>query len=372
MPFDFDKLPRDAQRAFFAKLRSGEIQGGDSRKPRSGNKGRPGHRHLSDELRRRQAADRWVDKMLANATDDEAQVLMAIKDVWGTPGMADDASSSRTASPEEMNGTIQLAAGQQQLYEPVPGQPKWVFKDSWKLKQPGQQDSQTLYATGLRIPVDIKTYPGTVSKLLRSATWNGMKRLGKRVWQASVEGGWQMGEELVRGVIHGERSPIYQGAMRGVGQLADDLTMVMLGNEVPHSVRNAARKFAREKAMEEMSKYAPDKVLKQLIDLGKSGTADGPISDERTMEGVPMDKRVLHELQRMARSKRGLDPNHPIVKEWLQQMQLGQEEEGRLPDAVESIIENFPTWMHEWAQKYARDKLKEGFTITIPIRIPAP
>ncbi|MFC1833280.1 hypothetical protein ACFL2Q_00930 [Thermodesulfobacteriota bacterium] len=92
MPTDFEQLPRDAQKAFFAKLNAGKIGGGSGRGGGSG-KGstgeqRGGGRARDEEYEARVAADHKLDELMERYPSGTiGHLLRAAKKHLGTEGL---------------------------------------------------------------------------------------------------------------------------------------------------------------------------------------------------------------------------------------------------------------------------------------------
>ncbi|MFZ5865065.1 MAG: hypothetical protein ACOYXY_04215 [Thermodesulfobacteriota bacterium] len=87
MSFNFDDLPRDAQKAFFAKLNAARA----AREERDGG-ARVGPKELSraqekyeEEKRRREGVDRYVKERLSQATGGTEFLYEALRNAFGTP-----------------------------------------------------------------------------------------------------------------------------------------------------------------------------------------------------------------------------------------------------------------------------------------------
>ena len=104
MAFDFDELPRDAQKAFFAKLNAARgARGGRRGKVSSAEIQRAGETYEKEvkERKRRAAVDAWVEERRKYDTWPDLAMVNAVKKVLGTP----EKDENGDGDPDELVGS---------------------------------------------------------------------------------------------------------------------------------------------------------------------------------------------------------------------------------------------------------------------------
>lgn len=364
MGFNFDDLPREAQRAYFAKLNAALAargRGRNQRKRVTAEELKRADAKYQQELRQRRAADKWVEEKLRSAHGSEVHVLKAIKNEWGTPeddeqrgrmirmaqavdGRAKDAGAE---APHLLSEGLGTAAQGWENFQHFVAKAGDLLKG---LLPPGvhvefSQFVKDGWAASAVMPLNLRPIEDVGDLLYEesrlefrplpdSSQSGGIVDIGIYLPKGFVD---TLVKDSWLGFTQGRKSKLFELTTEAAAQQAAHMVERTLPRMIKGPLRKEATLWVAEKVREELRKYGPDNWLKLLTEEAKKKF------------GQPNE---VH-------SHPSLFPNVPGAQErephwWLKEKYRDS------PPWLKKALAKTPAWWKEFCTKNSR-RLKEKF-----------